>query len=345
MKETPLTNKSPPQDDPRIDALVRGYARLSEQVEALTEQIKEQQSQPDKPHKGLTVDDILAELYGKQEESTPSPISQGRAPPESAEEKADSYEELMAQADRFLSHLHQPDPQELSFPAKEPEEADNSPAVREEAGFQKQIRKEPVQTQTPAKRERLQKRAVEEPPSRKKQILKTTGSIVFYCFLVFLVIAALFIRATSSGSPRSLAGFTGMIVLSGSMQSEIPQGSLVIARQVDPETLEIGDDITFMANQTTTVTHRIIGIIEDYEGTGQRAFETQGVMNARPDAQPVPAVNVVGKVIWHSLVLGQIASFIGDYWMFLLFVLVVVIGLAVVLKRIFRKEPKQASRH
>ena len=74
MKETPLTNKSPPQDDPRIDALVRGYARLSEQVEALTEQIKDQQSQPDKPQKELTVDDILAELHGKQKDSTPSPV-------------------------------------------------------------------------------------------------------------------------------------------------------------------------------------------------------------------------------------------------------------------------------
>ena len=129
------------------------------------------------------------------------------------------------------------------------------------------------------------------------------------------------------------------------MQSEIPKGSLVIAQQVDPETLEIGDDITFMANQTTTVTHRIIGIIEDYEGTGQRAFETQGIMNDEPDAQPVPAVNVVGKVIFHSLVLGYIASFIGNYWPFLLFALAVVIGLIIALKRIYKKEPKQTARY
>lgn len=277
MKETPLTNKSPPQDDPRIDALVRGYARLSEQVEALTEQIKEQQSQPDKPHKELTVDDILAELHGKQEDSAPSPVSQGRAPPEPAEEKT-------------------------KYPAP-------------------------------------------EKPSSKRAWLKLAGNVAFYSVLALLIIFSLFIRATSSGSPRSLAGFTGMIVLSGSMQSEIPKGSLVVARQVDPETLEIGDDITFMANQTTTVTHRIIGIIEDYEGTGQRAFETKGIMNDEPDAQPVPAVNVVGKVVFHSLVLGYIASFIGDYWPFLLFALAVIIGLVISLKRIFRKEPKQASRH
>lgn len=309
MKETPSTNKSPPNSDPRIDALIRGYTRLSEQVEALTEQIEKQQYQAEKQKANLTVDSILADLHQKQKLPSSAADLQGRASPE---------------------------------PTKE--ETDSSPAVREEASPPKQKRKEPVQARAPAKREKLQKREEEEEPSRKKRFFKTAGTILFYCSLVFLVVSALFIRATSS-SPRSLAGFTGMIVLSGSMQSEIPQGSLVIAQQVDPETLQIGDDITFMANQTTTVTHRIIGIIEDYEGTGQRAFETQGVMNARPDAQPVPAVNVVGKVIWHSLIMGQIASFIGEYWMFLLFVLVVIIGLAIALKHIYKKEPKQASRH
>ena len=127
------------------------------------------------------------------------------------------------------------------------------------------------------------------------------------------------------------------------MQAEIPKGSLVIAQQVDPKTLQIGDDITFMANPTTTVTHRIIGIIEDYEDTGQRAFQTQGIMNDEPDAQPVPAVNVVGKVIFHSEVLGQIAGFMGQYWLFILFAAAVVIGLTVILKRIYQKEPKQTA--
>ena len=115
-----------------------------------------------------------------------------------------------------------------------------------------------------------------------------------------MIVAALFVRTTSDGAPRSLAGYSGMIVLTESMQSEIPKGSLVIAQQVDPETLQIGDDITYMANQTTSVTHRIVGINENYENTGQRAFQTQGIMNDQPDSQPVPAVNVVGKVVFHS---------------------------------------------
>lgn len=200
-----------------------------------------------------------------------------------------------------------------------------------------------VSQQSPAKGETEQKQPLPKGMRRKRQGLKMAGSVAFYAALMLLIVIALFIRVTSNGSPRSLVGFTGMIVLTESMQSEIPKGSLVIAQQVDPKTLQIGDDITYMANQTTTVTHRIVGIVENYENTGQRAFQTQGIMNAQPDKQPVHAANVVGKVVFHSVVLGMIAGFIGEYWMFLLFALAVVIGLVVVLKRICKKEPKETE--
>ena len=174
---------------------------------------------------------------------------------------------------------------------------------------------------------------------------KIIGEVVFYGLLLLLIVAALFVRTTSDGAPKSLAGYSGMIVLTESMQSEIPKGSLVIAQQVDPETLQIGDDITYMANQTTSVTHRIIGIIEDYEGTGQRAFQTQGTMNDQPDKQLVPAINVVGKVVFHSETLGVVASFIGSYWPLLLFALAVVFVLIYVLGRIFKNPPKEPAKH
>ena len=55
-------------------------------------------------------------------------------------------------------------------------------------------------------------------------------------------------------------------------------------------------------------------MIENYKDTGQRAFETQGIMNAKPDEQPVPAGNVVGKVIFHSYVLGRAFAVPSEHW-------------------------------
>lgn len=151
--------------------------------------------------------------------------------------------------------------------------------------------------------------------------------VVFYGALIVLVLGVLLIKSGGNGAPVSIAGFSIHNVLTASMQDEIPQGSLVLTRQVDPDTLQIGDDITYMRDENTTITHRIVGIIEDYADTGQRAFETQGIMNREADSQPVPAANVVGKVIFHNHVLGEIMSFLNQYWYFAVLFLLLFAGL------------------
>ncbi|MFR3483522.1 MAG: signal peptidase I, partial [Clostridia bacterium] len=206
--------------------------------------------------------------------------------------------------DAILTELHQ-EKEQGAFPSTSHERApmpDNKPEAKEE----------PVGQES-----KPQHSASAKAGPKKGRAGKIIGECVFYGLLLLLILSAVFVRTTSDGSPRSLAGYSGMIVLTESMQSEIPKGSLVITKTVDPQSLQIGDDITYMANQTTSVTHRIVGITENYENTGQRAFQTQGIMNREPDKQMVPAVNVVGKVVFHSEVLGTVASFIGQYWPFL----------------------------
>lgn len=187
-------------------------------------------------------------------------------------------------------------------------------------------------------------RKSEKRSGKKKHLGKTIGTIAFYSFLVLMILGAVLVRSSSDGSPRSLAGFSAMLVLSGSMQSEIPKGSLVINRSVEPETLQVGDDITYLANSTTTVTHRIVDIIGSYEDTGERAFQTQGIENPEPDEALVPAGNVVGKVIWHSHVLGSIAETITDNFPVIIFFIVVIVILINVLWRINRKGDEEEGK-
>ena len=234
--------------------------------------------------------------------------------------------------DAILTELHQ-EKEQGAFPSTSHERApmpDNKPEAKEE----------PVGQES-----KPQHSASAKAGPKKGRAGKIIGECVFYGLLLLLILSAVFVRTTSDGSPRSLAGYSGMIVLTESMQSEIPKGSLVITKTVDPQSLQIGDDITYMANQTTSVTHRIVGITENYENTGQRAFQTQGIMNREPDKQMVPAVNVVGKVVFHSEVLGTVASFIGQYWPFLLFILAVAFVLLYVLRRIFKSPPGGPAKH
>lgn len=95
-----------------------------------------------------------------------------------------------------------------------------------------------------------------------------------------------------------------------------------------------------MVSETTTVTHRIIGIEENYLNTGQRSFITQGVMNSEADRNPVAAVNVVGKVVWHNKLLGIVVSFGQANWPLVLFLIVVLLVFVKIVEIILRKDPE-----
>lgn len=180
-------------------------------------------------------------------------------------------------------------------------------------------------------------------PGKRKKRRQLIGDLLFYAALMAFVFGVFLLRGSWNDAPTTFMGFSAMRVQTGSMESEIPQGSLIITRYVDPNTLKIGDDITYLSGLNTTVTHRIVAVTENYEGSGQRAFTTQGVMNAAPDSLLVPAVNVVGKVVFHSLPLGKFFNFVKEYWPWLLTLAVLAAGLCKALQVIVRENKKDRA--
>ena len=185
-------------------------------------------------------------------------------------------------------------------------------------------------------------------PAPKKSPLRSiwqssvTGALFYIMLAVVVVGAMLYMDAEgSAGVPRDFAGFAVMTVLTRSMQSEIPQGSFIVIRNTEPNTLQVGDDITFLQNENTTFTHRIITIHESYLDTGKRGFQTKGVDNAAPDAEIVIADNVIGKVIFHSLPIGQFFGFIQSNLLLSAIIGVLVLGLFLALRMIFSPRREQ----
>lgn len=190
-------------------------------------------------------------------------------------------------------------------------------------------------------------------PKKKRGALSILGNVLFYVALIGLVAGAFLAKSGSGGQPTVIAGYSAFTVLSSSMEDTYPKGSLIITRSVDANELKIGDDITYMASATSSITHRIIGITENYLGTGARGFETQGTMNENPDKEPVAAANVVGQVIFCSVLLGQAATFVSANWPILLFFVVVLSALIAFLRWNFKREdepqpdsaPKKQRKH
>lgn len=139
---------------------------------------------------------------------------------------------------------------------------------------------------------------------------------------------------SGASAPRGIAGWSAAIVLTGSMQSSIPQGSFIVTQPVAPEDLSEGDDITFMNSPSTSVTHRIVEVLSDYGSSGRYAFVTKGTDNPLPDSEPVAQENIVGRVVFHSYALGVVFSFIRENWPLLIAFALIAWGLSKAMHRI-----------
>lgn len=109
-----------------------------------------------------------------------------------------------------------------------------------------------------------------------------------------------------------LIGMQVFTVLSGSMEPVYHVGSLIYVQNVDPFALEIGDDITFLLDEDTVATHRIVGIVPDEEDPETIRFRTKGVANEQEDGGLVHYRNVIGKPVFTIPYLGYLASYIQE---------------------------------
>jgi signal peptidase len=171
-------------------------------------------------------------------------------------------------------------------------------------------------------------------PRKNRRLVSALLNFLFYAALVAILAGGLLYGTQKT---HSVFGFSFFMVLTGSMEREIPEGSLVIVKQTEPNAVEVGDDITFLSDKDNTITHRVIRIYENYEGSGARGFVTKGLENPMPDAEIVYADNMVGRVVFHLAGVGDTIGWIRSRWTFLLGLCVVTIVLCGVLKVTFSR--------
>ena len=120
-----------------------------------------------------------------------------------------------------------------------------------------------------------------------------TGVIV--ALAVLLAVALLGVR---------LIGFQVFAVLSGSMEPTYHVGSLIYVKDVDYTQLEAGDVITFMLDEDTVATHRIVEVVPDETDSSVLRFRTKGDANEAVDGSLVHYKNVVGTPVFTIPKLG-----------------------------------------
>ena len=107
-----------------------------------------------------------------------------------------------------------------------------------------------------------------------------------------------------------LVGFQVFSVLSGSMEPSYHVGSLIYVKKIDPQELKSGDVITFMLDEDTVATHRIVEMVPDEKDPTVYRFRTKGDANETVDGKLVHYKNVIGKPVFTIPYLGYVANYI-----------------------------------
>ena len=109
-----------------------------------------------------------------------------------------------------------------------------------------------------------------------------------------------------------LFGLQVFMVLSGSMEPTFETGSLIYVKEVDPYELQPRDVITYMLDEDTVATHRIVGIVVDEEDPTVIRFRTKGDANDAEDAMLVHYKNVLGTPVFTIPKLGYVSNYIQN---------------------------------
>lgn len=134
------------------------------------------------------------------------------------------------------------------------------------------------------------------------EVLKKIWNIVSTVIVVFVVLCAVFLMGSR------LLGYRVFNVISGSMEPQYSVGDLIYVKEVDVNTIEVGDPITFVLNENLVVaTHRVIEI--DAEN---QHFYTKGDANEIADNDPVHFNNVIGVPKFSIPLLGYVSDFIQN---------------------------------
>jgi len=168
-----------------------------------------------------------------------------------------------------------------------------------------------------------------------KTVLKWTGNVLTGVLVILIVLAGFsMVQARRNpGSVTFILGYKPMTVLTGSMSPLLAPGDVIFIRRVSPESVKVGDVVTYRQDSSTFITHRVIEVVNE---DGAAAFRTKGDANNVEDSSLVHSDQILGALAFKIPKGGYIANFARSPAGFFLFiVLPVVLLIALELKTLW----------
>lgn len=168
--------------------------------------------------------------------------------------------------------------------------------------------------------------------------------LVFVALAGFILVVCL---QRFSGNKISFFNYRMFTVITGSMEPKYKVGDVLIAKNVEPSTIKIGDAISYQGvrgdAKDKVITHQVVGINKDAQG--KYIFRAKGLANLIED----PIVHedqLFGVVIYRSMLLSTIYKIVSTdigFYLFIIIPIMFIIGSEVVMSLV-RKEDERRER-
>lgn len=161
-----------------------------------------------------------------------------------------------------------------------------------------------------------------------KRMLKIIGKIIYvFLYIIILITLLLILVQRISNNNISIGGIRFFSVVSSSMLPEYEIGDIIIAKEVNPEEIKIGQNIVYNGTKgdfkDKIITHEVIKIEKE---NGKYIFTTKGIANT--DKDPIISENqVLGKIIYKTKILSFLNKIVNNIYTFyfLIFVPITII--------------------
>lgn len=145
--------------------------------------------------------------------------------------------------------------------------------------------------------------------------LINTVSVLLIAVSLFVLLSVVL---TPAGQVPQVLGMHIFRVMSGSMEPEIPEDSLLLVKKTPPQDIAPGDVISFISPDPglggAVNTHRVTRIEKE---AGNLLFITKGDANAAEDIYPVSGAMLVGRVVFSSRTLGKVVRLLSNPLVFI----------------------------
>ena len=140
---------------------------------------------------------------------------------------------------------------------------------------------------------------------------------LFNAAAIALILVSVFVLLsvvlTPAGQVPQVLGCSVFRVMTGSMEPEIREDSLLVVKKTPPEDIAPGDVISFFSPdpmlEGAVNTHRVVRIERE---NGRIRFITKGDANVIEDTYPTDASMLVGRVVFKSYGLGKAVSLLSN---------------------------------